>query len=192
MGPLIYMYDPAQQKEMSSSEALSAVIGTTEFNIENESHYYMNFFIGNVFSSNRVFLVGDAAHSWPAMGGTGGNTAYGDVCNLAWKMAHACKLRGGKALPCSYDIERRQHDTKIGLWVLHGMGAVKPEAIVKFVCSKALRMWLVRRIFQNMWLRMSRGRHRSQHFAQEGLLFGFKILYTPIMEMGARSDDPVS
>jgi 2-polyprenyl-6-methoxyphenol hydroxylase-like FAD-dependent oxidoreductase len=39
------------------------------------------------FSIGRVFLVGDAAHTVPAAGGQGLNTAVQDSFNLGWKLA---------------------------------------------------------------------------------------------------------
>jgi 2-polyprenyl-6-methoxyphenol hydroxylase-like FAD-dependent oxidoreductase len=59
------------------------------------------------YSSGRVFLAGDAAHTMPPTGGWGGNTGVADAHNLAWKLAMVLKGDADAALLDSYDAERR-------------------------------------------------------------------------------------
>jgi hypothetical protein len=59
------------------------------------------------YSSGRVFLAGDAAHTMPPTGGWGGNTGVADAHNLAWKLATVLKGEAAPALLDSYDAERR-------------------------------------------------------------------------------------
>lgn len=59
------------------------------------------------YSSGRVFLAGDAAHTMPPTGGWGGNTGVADAHNLAWKLAMVLKGVAEPALLDSYDAERR-------------------------------------------------------------------------------------
>jgi putative polyketide hydroxylase len=59
------------------------------------------------FTQGRVFLVGDAAHTMPPMGGFGGNTGVQDTHNLAWKMALVLKGLAGPDLLATYDSERQ-------------------------------------------------------------------------------------
>lgn len=54
-----------------------------------------------------VFLVGDAAHQFPPMGGFGMNSGIQDVHNLAWKLDAVLAGRAGDALLDSYEEERR-------------------------------------------------------------------------------------
>jgi 2-polyprenyl-6-methoxyphenol hydroxylase-like FAD-dependent oxidoreductase len=58
------------------------------------------------FSVGRVFLVGDAAHTVPAAGGQGLNTAVQDSYNLGWKLAAVLGGAPGQLLD-SYEEERR-------------------------------------------------------------------------------------
>jgi hypothetical protein len=55
----------------------------------------------------RVFLVGDAAHVMPPMGGFGGNTGVQDTHNLAWKLALVLKGIAGPELLATYNSERQ-------------------------------------------------------------------------------------
>ncbi|QDY06406.1 FAD-dependent oxidoreductase [Micromonospora sp. HM134] len=58
--------------------------------------------VADVFRQGRYFLVGDAAHAVPPVGGFGLNMGIADGHNLAWKMA-----AGGDALLDTYEAERR-------------------------------------------------------------------------------------
>jgi hypothetical protein len=59
------------------------------------------------FTEGRVFLVGDAAHVMPPMGGFGGNTGVQDTHNLAWKLALVLKGIAGRGLLATYNTERQ-------------------------------------------------------------------------------------
>jgi 2-polyprenyl-6-methoxyphenol hydroxylase-like FAD-dependent oxidoreductase len=59
------------------------------------------------FTEGRVFLVGDAAHVMPPMGGFGGNTGVQDTHNLAWKLALVLKGVAGRELLATYNSERQ-------------------------------------------------------------------------------------
>jgi 2-polyprenyl-6-methoxyphenol hydroxylase-like FAD-dependent oxidoreductase len=59
------------------------------------------------FRQGRVFLVGDAAHVMPPMGGFGGNTGVQDAHNLAWKLALVLKGLAGLDLLATYNTERQ-------------------------------------------------------------------------------------
>ena len=59
------------------------------------------------FTEGRVFLVGDAAHVMPPMGGFGGNIGVQDTHNLAWKLALMLKGIAGPELLATYNTERQ-------------------------------------------------------------------------------------
>jgi 2-polyprenyl-6-methoxyphenol hydroxylase-like FAD-dependent oxidoreductase len=65
--------------------------------------------VADRFSSGRVFLTGDAAHTMPPHGGQGGNTAVMDGFYLAWKLAYVLRGYAGPGLLDSYDVERRPY-----------------------------------------------------------------------------------
>lgn len=58
-------------------------------------------------ASGRVFVAGDAAHTFPPTGGFGMNTGIQDVHNLAWKLGAVLSGRAGDDLLDSYETERR-------------------------------------------------------------------------------------
>jgi hypothetical protein len=47
--------------------------------------------------SDRVFIMGDAAHRHPPSNGLGSNTSIQDAFNLAWKLAAVIKGQAGEA-----------------------------------------------------------------------------------------------
>jgi len=63
--------------------------------------------IAERYQSDRVFLVGDAAHLYTPLGAFGMNTGVGDAVNLCWKLAGAYHGWAGTGLLASYDVERR-------------------------------------------------------------------------------------
>lgn len=65
-------------------------------------------YIADRFSSGRIFLAGDAAHTLPPnRGGYGANTGIADAHNIAWKLAAVLSGRSSPALLETYDTERR-------------------------------------------------------------------------------------
>lgn len=64
--------------------------------------------IADSFSSGRIFLAGDAAHTLPPnRGGYGANTGIADAHNLAWKLSAVLGGLSDAKLLDTYDAERR-------------------------------------------------------------------------------------
>ena len=58
-------------------------------------------------ATNRVFVVGDSAHTFAPTGGFGMNTGIQDAHNLAWKIAGVLHGWASHSLLSSYEFERR-------------------------------------------------------------------------------------
>jgi 2-polyprenyl-6-methoxyphenol hydroxylase-like FAD-dependent oxidoreductase len=78
-----------------------------DITIQNNSAWMLQTKIARHFQDRRVFLIGDAAHSWPPQGAHGLNTCLGDVVNLGWKLAAVINGLGDTNLLKSYEKERK-------------------------------------------------------------------------------------
>jgi 2-polyprenyl-6-methoxyphenol hydroxylase-like FAD-dependent oxidoreductase len=63
--------------------------------------------VADRFAVPPLFLAGDAAHTFPPMGGFGMNSGIQDAHNLAWKLAAVLRDGADPGLLDSYDAERR-------------------------------------------------------------------------------------
>jgi putative polyketide hydroxylase len=84
------------------------LIGRDDIDIDIRSvmPWRMRAAVAQQFRADRVFLVGDAAHTMPPTGGMGMNTGIGDAHNLAWKLHAVLRGIAGPALLDTYEIER--------------------------------------------------------------------------------------
>ena len=63
--------------------------------------------VADRYSTDRVFLAGDAVHQLSPTGGLGMNTGIADAVDLGWKLAATLNGWGGDGLLASYGAERR-------------------------------------------------------------------------------------
>jgi putative polyketide hydroxylase len=63
--------------------------------------------VASRWQAGRIFLAGDAAHSFPPTGGFGMNTGIQDVHNLAWKLGLVLSGRANPELLQTYVEERK-------------------------------------------------------------------------------------
>ena len=63
--------------------------------------------IASRYSTDRVYLIGDACHLHPPFGGYGMNLGIADAVDLGWKLAATLHGWGGAELLASYEAERR-------------------------------------------------------------------------------------
>ena len=63
--------------------------------------------LATTYRSDRLLIVGDAAHQNPPWGGHGFNTGIGDAANLGWKLAAVLQGWAPAALLDTYETERR-------------------------------------------------------------------------------------
>jgi 4-hydroxyisophthalate hydroxylase len=77
-----------------------------EMNFEHIGFWDLRFAIADQYSSCRIFIAGDAAHSHPPYGGYGINTGFEDATNLAWKLTADLQGWAGPELLATYHEER--------------------------------------------------------------------------------------
>ena len=91
---------PAEQIQQQIRDATG--VADVETEIVSQLPWAPTAHVADVFRKGNFFLVGDAAHAVPPVGGFGLNMGIADGHNLAWKLA-----AGGDALLDTYEDERR-------------------------------------------------------------------------------------
>lgn len=110
-GRWVLMFSDDEERTPEVLRALvGQAIGRSDLAIEivTTGRWEMSALIADRFSSGRVFLAGDAAHTLPpSRGGYGANTGIEDAHNLAWKLAAVLAGTAAPQLLATYDAERR-------------------------------------------------------------------------------------
>jgi 2-polyprenyl-6-methoxyphenol hydroxylase-like FAD-dependent oxidoreductase len=112
---LFVPYFPPQQKpenftEPRCRELIAAAAGSREImdlSIREVGSWVLAAKLAESYRIGRVFLAGDAAHSFPPTGGLGLNTGVQDADNLAWKLAAVLGAAAEPELLATYASERR-------------------------------------------------------------------------------------
>lgn len=90
------------------SRAIAEAVGQqVDVQILNHSDWTPSAHSAKSYRTGNIFLVGDAAHSFPPSLGMGGNLAIADAHNLAWKLAWVIKGRASAGLLDTYEQERK-------------------------------------------------------------------------------------
>ncbi|MEJ3750558.1 FAD-dependent monooxygenase [Actinomycetes bacterium KLBMP 9797] len=113
-GTLIVTYHPERGEQPSDFTPercvtlVRAAVGVPDLAVEILSAlpWEMAAVLAERFRVGRVFLVGDAAHVLPPVGGYGANTGIQDAHNLAWKLAATLAGSAGPDLLDTYAAER--------------------------------------------------------------------------------------
>jgi 2-polyprenyl-6-methoxyphenol hydroxylase-like FAD-dependent oxidoreductase len=110
-GRWLLMFSDDQERDGATLRAkVIQAIGRSDLDVEliTTGRWVLSALIADRFSSGRVFLAGDAAHTLPpARGGYGANTGIEDSFNLAWKLASVLSGVSSPKLLDTYDAERR-------------------------------------------------------------------------------------
>jgi putative polyketide hydroxylase len=107
---LLMFSDDEERDDATLRAKVIQAIGRSDLDIEliTTGRWVLSAHIAESFSSGRVFLAGDAAHTLPpARGGYGANTGIEDSYNLAWKLASVISGASSSKLLDTYDAERR-------------------------------------------------------------------------------------
>lgn len=99
--------DEATQKDMIR-KAAGENLPEEDIELITTGEWQLSGLVADTFSSGRVFIAGDAAHTLPPnRGGYGANTGIADAHNLAWKLASVLNGTSRPDLLRTYDAERR-------------------------------------------------------------------------------------
>jgi 2-polyprenyl-6-methoxyphenol hydroxylase-like FAD-dependent oxidoreductase len=122
---LLMVSDDAEHDELGLKAMINRAVGRSDFEMEiiATGLWELSALIADRFSSGRVFLAGDSAHTLPpARGGYGANTGIEDAHNLAWKIAAVLSGASAPELLDTYDAERRPI-----AWLRHGQIFARPD-----------------------------------------------------------------
>ncbi len=109
---IIWGYDITQPRpelnEDQAKEIIRSLVGDPDLAIDltGISYWTVNNVHATRMQTDRVFVMGDAAHRHPPSNGLGSNTSIQDAFNLAWKLALVIKGQAGAGLLNSYTAER--------------------------------------------------------------------------------------
>jgi 2-polyprenyl-6-methoxyphenol hydroxylase-like FAD-dependent oxidoreductase len=136
-----------------------------------------NQLIADRYRDRRLFLIGDACHLHPPLGGWGMNMGVSDAVDLGWKLAARLQGWGGERLLESYEPERRPVHRFVvdeaaaiqaSLSVLHLM---RPELEHDTPEGEALR--------RELGAALAAG--RSREFRSLGVLLGYRYEASPVI-----------
>lgn len=157
-----------------------------EFQVITDGRWRWNFAVARTFRKGPIFLAGDSCHGWPPFLGNGGNTAYQDVSNLCWKLEAFLSGWAHDSILESYDLERRDQ-------VLRGAMAVianTPSPTRLKIAGKLLFKAWTRFIVLAKWRHTTSGEHMGNNFCQNGLSYGCRYDFSPIILGGNRLESP--
>jgi 2-polyprenyl-6-methoxyphenol hydroxylase-like FAD-dependent oxidoreductase len=101
----------ASRRALDEAEVRAAIVKAVgrefEFEVLSIMPWVRREFVADRYGSERVFLVGDAAHLNSPTGAFGMNTGMQDAVDIGWKLEGALRGWGGPGLLASYEPERR-------------------------------------------------------------------------------------
>ncbi len=124
---LLMFSDDEERDESTLTAMIHKATGRPDLGIDiiTTGRWELSALIAKRFTSGRVFLAGDAAHTLPpARGGYGANTGIEDAHNLAWKLAAVLAGTSAPDLLATYDAERIPI-----AWLRHGQIFARPDYV---------------------------------------------------------------
>lgn len=110
----------ARPEPPTREEAVEAIRGAVGADVDPEivdiATWRLSAQVATRWRVGRVFLAGDAAHSFPPTGGFGMNTGVQDVDNLVWKLARVVAGEAEDGLLDTYQQERMEIARSNAAW----------------------------------------------------------------------------
>lgn len=100
---------PDDMDEQKVRQLLGAWVKVADVEIVRAAVYQFHGLIAESWRSDRIFLLGDAAHQTPPFYGQGMCHGLRDTANLIWKLALVLNNKCNHTILDSYEIERRPH-----------------------------------------------------------------------------------
>lgn len=158
---LFVPYFPPQQQPADFTvarcrELIAAAVGShqvPDLSLLEVGSWVLSARLAERYRVGRVFLAGDAAHTFPPTGGLGLNTGVQDVDNLAWKLRAVLSSAAEPRLLATYESERRpvaKANLEHSVSNFEKMNELNSSAGLDFRLLQAMRAvqqsWLFRRL----------------------------------------------
>jgi len=194
--------DPDEAIEPIDEEKFGALLRKAigmdvDLTINSMNFWRMTAQISDAYQSDKVFLVGDAAHRFPPTGGIGMNTGIQDAHNLVWKIAMV--ERGiDPALLKTYETERKPvAETNSEQSLANSMKMFEVAHALDVDGDKRISMSDIDAVMADSERRTDVQNaidRQAAHFNMSGLDLGFYYTSTAVRVDGTppQSDNPVS
>ncbi len=167
---IVYQHEEKPINEINIEQLLEDITGIQFSKKIIDAHFWdMQIQIAQQFSSHdRIFLAGDSAHAFAPTGGFGLNTGFGDVTNLAWKLAAVIKGNASSELLKTYEQERRPV-------CLNNLHAAEKNAFAMVSVRKKFPPEKDKQAFANANAKIAK-----QHAHAAGLTMGYAYFDSPL------------
>ena len=171
-----------------AKEAIQAAIAIdTPIEIISNIPWHLTHRVAERYNDERIFFVGDSAHTLSPSGGFGMNTGIADAVDLGWKLAATLKGWASPQLLDTYEIERRPIAVRNLEAANANLKRTQKRAIPPAIITDSPEGEQIRQ-------QMAEGMKRSnvkQEFDAPGIHFGFRYSSPVIAPEGTPpSDDP--
>ncbi|MBL4801905.1 MAG: FAD-dependent monooxygenase [Emcibacter sp.] len=101
--------DQTEVSDEAIEQHLATVLGDPiDYEVLNTEMWQLNRVVAEDYRSGRVFLAGDAAHSWPPWAGHGMNSGIEDGIGITWMIAAVLKGWAPESILDAYNLERQE------------------------------------------------------------------------------------
>ena len=183
-----------------TSERLSA-LSDLPLKIHKITRWSVEAVIASTFRSDRVFLLGDAAHRHPPTGGLGLTSAIHDALNLCWKLASVLAGQASPSLLDTYEAERRPVDERncqrslenaFNHFETVAASGITPDNSPERNLQLLRQSWSARPEHAECRARVLRGiRAQSMEFNELNVEFGYTYQSAAVVPDGSRAPEPL-
>ena len=204
---VIHLNYPADDPRAQSDEKVEADVRTAtgltdaQMKIHKITRWSVDAVMASAFRSDRVFLLGDAAHRHPPTGGLGLTSAIHDAQNLCWKVAAVLAGHASPELLDTYEPERRSSDERnarrslenaVNQFDIVAKAGVSHENTADENWANVRRIWSGRPEDAEHREQVLRAiRMQSMEFSELNVELGYTYESAAIVPDGSRAPEPV-